>query len=108
MLDLRRWINEFGRDKFEHFIYQNDRRTDRQYSPPLRPVERCDYEQRSEERNVEDREVQAHAQRDRGHQERILPQRQHQERLILRQRVHGVEHLDGYQDRQTHGRSPLR
>ena len=55
-----------------------------------------------EERDVQNSKVQGHAQRNGSDQVWVLPYRQPEQTLVLRQRVHGVEHLDGHQDRETH------
>ena len=52
--------------------------------------------------------MQNHAESNRGDEERVPPNRESQQALVLRQRVHGVEHLDGDEDRQAHGRRALR
>jgi len=48
--------------------------------------------------------MQQHAQRNGANQVHVLPQRQPEQALVLRKRVHGVEHLDRDQDRQAHRR----
>src|ERR1700677_5299227 len=55
-----------------------------------------------EEGNVENDEVQGHAQRKSLHEELVLPKRQAKQAFVLRQRVHRVEHFDRDQDRQAH------
>ena len=61
-----------------------------------------------EERNIQDGKMQQHTQRDCCDEVRVSPHRQAQETLVLRQRVHGVEHLDGHENRQTHRRRSVR
>jgi hypothetical protein len=56
-----------------------------------------------EERCVEDHEVKRHGESDSHHQPDVGPRRHGNERLILRQAVHGVQHLNGDQHRQGHG-----
>ena len=48
--------------------------------------------------------MQRHAQRNRTNKVHVLPQRQPQQTLILRERVHRVEHLDGDEHREAHCR----
>ena len=46
--------------------------------------------------------MESHAQRDRPDEEGVLPEGKPQQALVLRERVHRVEHLDGYENRQRH------
>ena len=55
-----------------------------------------------EEGNVENDEVQGHAQRNSRHQKLVLPKRQAKQAFVLGQRVHRVEHFDRDQNRQAH------
>ena len=61
-----------------------------------------------EEGDIQDPDMESHAQCDRPDEEEVLPERKPQQTLVLRQRVHRVEHLDGDEDRQAHRRRPLR
>lgn len=56
-----------------------------------------------EEWHVEDHEVEWHWQADSQHQPDVNPGWHHDEWLVLWQTVHGVQHLNGDQDRQGHG-----
>lgn len=55
----------------------------------------------SESRDVQDHKVQEHAKRDSSDKVRVAPHRQHEQTLVLRQGVHGVEHLDNDEDGQA-------
>ena len=48
--------------------------------------------------------MQEHAQGNGANQVHVLPQGQAKQTLVLRERVHGVEHLDRDQDRKAHRR----
>lgn len=52
--------------------------------------------------------MQSHAESDGSHEERVFPDWQYKQARILRQRIHGVEHLDGDENGQTHSCSPMR
>jgi hypothetical protein len=57
-----------------------------------------------EEGDVEDRNVQSHAERNSTDKVHVLPHWQAEQALILRQRVHRVEHLDSDENGQRHSR----
>jgi len=46
--------------------------------------------------------MQSHAQRDGTNQVHVLPQRQPEQTFVLGKRVHGVEHFNGNENRETH------
>jgi hypothetical protein len=52
--------------------------------------------------------MQNHAQGNRCNKELVLPHRQAEQRLVLRQRVHRVEHFNRDKDRETHRRRCVR
>lgn len=58
----------------------------------------------SEERDVENADMQCHAKGNSRHEEWVSPQGQDEKRLVLRKGVHGVEHFDDDENRQAHCR----
>lgn len=61
-----------------------------------------------EEGNIQNGDVERHAQRNRTDKVHVAPQREPQEALVLRERVHRVEHLNRHEDRQAHRRRMVR
>lgn len=68
-------VSQTQREIVKRGLNLHDRRTDRQHRLPLTPVQRRDGEQTLQERDVQQREVQNHAERDSVHKHHVLPQR---------------------------------
>ena len=60
------------------------------------------------EGNIQDRDVQRHAECDRADKEGVLPHWQSQQTLVLGERVHRVEHLYRDEDRQAYRGGTMR
>ena len=57
----------------------------------------------SKEGHVKDHEVQQHAESDGTGEVHVLPKWELEQALVLRERIHGVEHFHCHQDREAHG-----
>ena len=87
-----------------HSIQSNGAIANIAYSPILvkKNLSSSDTITHGEEGNVENGEVQGHAQRNSRHEELVLPKWQAKQAFVLGQRVHRVEHFDRDQNRQAH------
>ena len=68
---------------------------------------RGNLETHSEEGDIQDGDVERHAQRDRAHEEGVIPQGQPEQALVLGERIHRIEHLDRDENREAHRRRPF-
>ena len=107
------------RNELQDFIHEHYWRAQPQNGLPFDPVQWSNRKYRlqpnsvkkiissdtithGEEGNVENGEVQGHAQRNSRHEELVLPKWQAKQAFVLGQRVHRVEHFDRDQNRQAH------